>query len=185
MIALATAILAVGQVQVDGARPTADADRVYGRNIVFECDVPIEGQAVAFVANLDGELAGTDKGPMRLSRASATSIEEFKSLPGSISFDEKLPIGRRVLYVTLMNKLTIRGSKYLGEVHFTYAQDEVFPNQVYRSDRVTAAKMSLFNARDMKSGWGLYVPKNRAVQPVVEAACRQWSQTARLNGSPQ
>ena len=169
MIALLLALQAAGQIRIDGARSLTNSDRVIGQGILFRCDFPLNGKAVAWQTALDGEVTGVGKGPLTPA-PSDTRIAAFKSYRGSVSYDEKLPQDRRPLFLSMNSRQTIDGTAYEGELAFTYDQDGNAINRITRAARVRDAKITFFKARDIVSSNGLRFPKKGA-SPVATTAC--------------
>jgi hypothetical protein len=182
VIALALALAASAPVQIDGVRETRDSDRIHASGIVFRCALALDGPATPFEVALDGPLGGTGAGPMTLLPASAAMAKGYRSLPGSVSYDEKLPVGRRTLFVSLDNRLTLAGRKFFGQLAFTYSQDDLGGNRIYRSDRVTEAKLIVFKANQMTNNHGFYAPTSRQVRAVATVPCSAVQSATPTNG---
>ena len=170
MIALLLALHATGPIQIKGARRSTAADRVFAQGILFRCDVSLDGLPLAWQAQLEGEITGTGKGPLLLVANQSVPATKFRSYRGMVSYDEKLPYGKRPLFVSLNARQGISGKSYVGELRFTYNQDGTAPNQVNRAKQVADAKIAFYRSRDIISSNGLHYPKEGALA-VGTAAC--------------
>ena len=170
-------------IVMEGSRKLQDPDRVFASGIVVQCDTIVEDKPVRILAALDGEVTGTDRGPLTLMSGSGVVFKNFKSLMAVISYDEKLPVGARTLFVQLPAELKIGRSSLVAKYDFAYSQNMASPNLITRPEAVQNAELRLFRRSDMTLNLFGLAAKNARVRPIASSKCAALASPVASNGS--